>query len=73
MSEIILNAVIRNPEKKASRKLRIEGKVPGVFYFHGENNLNISATELGLKPLIYSSETHIVNLVLENGETKNVF
>lgn len=70
MSEVVLNATVRNETGKKANRLRYEEKVPGVFYAHGEENINITATPLALKPLIYTSNTHLVNLKLDNGITK---
>jgi large subunit ribosomal protein L25 len=71
MSEVMLQAEVRKETGKAAKRLRYAGKVPGVFYAHGENPINISATPLGLKPLIYTTETHVVNLKLDSGDTKS--
>lgn len=70
MSEVVLQAEVRKEIGKASKRVRFAGKVPGVYYSHGEDPINITATPLGLKPLIYTSETHLVNLKLDNGVLK---
>ncbi|MDP1678486.1 MAG: 50S ribosomal protein L25 [Bacteroidota bacterium] len=70
MSEIVLNAVVRNETGKRMNKLRSLDKIPGVYYGHGETNINITATPLAMKPLIYTSNTHLINLKLDNGENK---
>lgn len=70
MSEIVLNAVVRSETGKAANRLRYEEKVPGVYYSHGEENINITATPLAIKPLIYTTNTHLINLKLDNGVTK---
>lgn len=70
MSEVVLQAEIRKETGKAAKRIRFAGKVPGIFYAHGENPVNITATPLGLKPLIYTTETHLVNLKLDNGDAK---
>ena len=71
MREITLKAEVRKRVGKGSRALRREGKVPGVYYVSGENNIPVAVLEKSLKPLIYTSETHVINLALETGETKN--
>jgi large subunit ribosomal protein L25 len=71
MREITLEAEIRTELGKRSRAIRREGRVPGVFYLRGENNIPVAVQEKSLKPLIYTSETHIINLKLNNGEGKN--
>lgn len=67
MREITLDAEVRTQLRKQNRAVRREGKVPGVFYVHGESNISITVLEKSLKPLIYTSETHIVNLKLQDG------
>ncbi|MBI4811397.1 MAG: 50S ribosomal protein L25 [Ignavibacteriales bacterium] len=71
MRELTLEAEVRNQLGKHTHSVRRAGKVPGVFYLHGEENIPIAVIEKNLKPLIYTSETHIINLKLNNGNTKN--
>jgi large subunit ribosomal protein L25 len=70
MSEVVLNATVRTQTGKEAHKLRYEEKIPGIYYSRGEENINITATPLAMKPLIYTTSTHIVNLKLDNGVTK---
>ncbi len=70
MSEIVLNAEIRQRVGKRSKLVRNEGKVPGVFYAHGQENVSIEVARLHLDPLIHTSETHIIDLRLQSGEQK---
>lgn len=70
MAEVVLNAELRTITGKKSNRIRYGGNVPGVFYAHGEENINITATPLALKPLIYSSDARLVNLQLSNGVSK---
>jgi large subunit ribosomal protein L25 len=70
MSEIVLNAEIRTAVKKHAKAVRAEGNVPGVYYAHGEQNLTIQVPRPSLNPVIYTSETHIINLTLQDGTTK---
>ena len=67
MAEIVLNAEVRKQIGKRVKSLRREGKIPGIFYIHGEENITIAVPEPTLRPLIYTSETHIINLKLNNG------
>lgn len=67
MPEVTLECKSREKGKKSIiTKLRQEGFVPGVFYKHGEENILFSAKEIKLKPLIFSDETFLVNLVIDN-------
>ncbi|MBI5215737.1 MAG: 50S ribosomal protein L25 [Ignavibacteriae bacterium] len=70
MREITLQAEVRNEIAKGLFALRQQGKVPGVFYIVGEQNIPIAVTEKNLKPVVYTSEAQIVNLQLSNGVTK---
>lgn len=70
MSEVVLNADIRQETGKRAKRTRSEGKVPGVFYSHGEKNINIKVPALSLAPLVFGSETSIVDLRLNDGTTK---
>ena len=67
MHEMILQAEVRTQMGKRSRGLRREGKVPGVYYIHGESSIPIVVLEKSLKPLIYTSDTHIIALKLNDG------
>src|ERR1051325_4313730 len=71
MHEITLQAEVRSQMGKHTRGLRRDGKVPGVYYVHGESNIAITVLEKSLKPLIYTSETHIINLKLNDGAQKS--
>ena len=70
MSEVLLEARLRAPGRSQARALRRQGIVPGVFYFHGEEPIPLAATELALRPLIFTSESHLVRLRLEDGAEK---
>lgn len=70
MSEVVLNAVVRTETGSAANRLRAAEKIPGIYYAHGEENINITATPLAMKPLIYTSNTHLINLKLDNGVNK---
>jgi large subunit ribosomal protein L25 len=67
MSEIILNGEVRKDLGKHIRTLRRSGKVPGIFYGHGQQNIPITIPELTLKPLYTKSATFIINLKLDDG------
>lgn len=71
MQEITLEAEVRKEIGKRSRKLRREGKIPGVFYLHGEENITIAVPEKSLHKFVQTAETHIINLKLNDGRTKS--
>ena len=71
MRDITLQAEVRTQVGKGSRAMRREGKVPGIYYIHGEENIPLAVEEKSLKPLIFTSEAHIVNLKLNTGTDKS--
>lgn len=70
MSEILLSAQRREAGRSNARVLRRQGIVPGVYYYHGEEPIPVAATELALRPLIYTAESHVVRLRLDDGVEK---
>jgi len=69
MAELSLKAKSREVTTKGARnKMRKSGVVPGVFYSTESEPVSISATELGLKPFVYTSEGHIVDLTIDDKE-----
>lgn len=70
MLEIKLQARKREDFRgSANNSLRKSGYVPGVIYGEGVN-MPIAATQLSLRPLIYTSESHTVNLSVD-GDNKS--
>ncbi len=70
MHEITIQAEIRNRPGYGGRALRREGKVPGIYYIHGETNIPFSVTGKSLNPLIFTTESHIINLKFPDGGDK---
>jgi large subunit ribosomal protein L25 len=70
MSEIVLNAEVRRTIGKKSGRIRSSGNVPGVYYSHGEENVNIEVPALNLNGLVFTAETHVVDLRLDDGTSK---
>jgi len=62
MSEIVLKAQLREELGKKAKAVRIQEMVPGVFYAREEKPIPIKVPRLSLHPLIYTSETHVVDL-----------
>jgi large subunit ribosomal protein L25 len=68
VAEIILNANIRKETGRTTAKaIRREGRVPGIFYLHNHKNIPIVVNTLDMRPLVYTSDTHIVDLRLDDG------
>jgi large subunit ribosomal protein L25 len=71
MREITLEAEVRKEVGKHARALRRNGMVPGIFYVHGQDNIPVTVSEKSLKPLIFTSETHIINLKVDGSDGRN--
>jgi large subunit ribosomal protein L25 len=70
MSEITLNAKKREDFKESTlNQMRKKGVIPGIYYGHGVDNLEIAANELELRPIIYTTESHIVNLKFDENKS----
>ena len=67
MSEITLTAEIRKSVGKRVTATRKAGKVPGIYYGHGQQNIPVSMPALTLTPLYSTSEAHVINLKLDDG------
>lgn len=69
MSEITVSAEIRKEFGRRSKALRRLGKVPGIYYGHGQKNIAVALSEPALIPLFKEKATHIINLKLDDGST----
>lgn len=69
MSEISITAEIRKDLGKRAKRLRRQGKIPGIYYGRGEKNIPVAVPELALRPLIKTRATHVINLKLNDGST----
>ncbi len=69
MSEITVTAEIRKELGKRSKVLRPMGKIPGIYYGHGQKNIPVTLTELALRPLFKTSVTQVINLKLDDGSS----
>ncbi|MCX6133571.1 MAG: 50S ribosomal protein L25 [Ignavibacteriales bacterium] len=67
MSEIAVTAEVRTDIGKKAKLLVRQGKVPGIYYGHGQNNIPIAIGELVLQPLYKSSAASVINLTLDDG------
>ena len=71
MAEIILHANIRKETGRTTAKaIRNEGRVPGIFYLRNEKNIPIVVNALDMRPLVYTSDTHLVDLRLDDGTSE---
>lgn len=51
--------------KSAVRKIRNEGKIPGVFYSKHESPIHIDVADKAINPLVFTSKTHLISLEIE--------
>ncbi|MFI5264221.1 MAG: 50S ribosomal protein L25 [Candidatus Kapaibacterium sp.] len=73
MADIVLKAEARTKiGGSTAKELRRNGRVPGVLYGHGEASIPFHVKALDLRPLIYTQETHIVNLNLDGKLTRSI-
>src|SRR5438105_1951171 len=73
MADIQLTAEPRQKMGGSSAKsLRRSGRVPGVLYGHGDASIPFHVKELDLRDLIYTNETHIVNISIDGKATKSI-
>lgn len=70
MSEVVLYVSARNETgKQSSKRLRREGKLPGIFYFHGEDSKTLSVDKKDLIRLL-STEAGVVSLKFADEQEK---
>lgn len=66
MEKMILEAEVRETgDKKATKLVRKNGKVPGVYYSKHDSPVHISVTEKAIHPLVFTSETHLISLQVD--------
>ncbi len=69
MEKSILEAEVRETgTKRASKLVRNNGRVPGVYYSKHDAPIHFSVTEKAIKPLVYTAETHLVSLKVDGKE-----
>ena len=69
MSEFVLDAEVREVTGKHAKYARGRGFVPGVYYSRGEACINIQVEKPRLDPLVFTSETHVIDLHLKDGSS----
>lgn len=68
MEKLTIKATKRAPGKNSElNNLRRSGKVPGIFYSAHDEPVSIFVTDKSLTPLVYTSDTHVVSLEIEDG------
>jgi len=69
MSEVVLNAEVRENTGKHAKHSRSQGMVPGIYYARGEQNINVQVSVLLLNQLVFTSETHVIELKFADGSS----
>ena len=74
MADVNITATVREKSTKgAVNKLKREGQVPGVLYSNEMEPIIFSIPELALKPVVYTTEMHLVNIKIgDNEEVKSI-
>ena len=71
MEKTTLKALERKQfNKSAIRKIRKEGRVPGVFYSKHNPPLHIDVLDTTINPLVFTSKTHLISLEIEGQEER---
>ncbi len=72
MAQVTISGIKRELSTKGYlTKLRQKGYVPAVYYAHGEDNIFLAIPESKVKPIVFSSETYLINLEIEGVGTKS--
>jgi large subunit ribosomal protein L25 len=68
MDKVNLKANVRTNFSKSGRhELRTKGRVPGIYYSKNGEPIAIDVPENSINPLVFTSQTHIINMQLDNG------
>lgn len=70
MSEIVINAEVRTNTKSHAKYAMKEGKIPGVYYARGEENIVLQMPSKMLDKLVFTSETHVIDLRFPDGAAR---
>ena len=71
MEKTTLKASERKQFNKSTiRKIRREGRVPGVFYSKHNPPLHIDVLDTTINPLVFTSKTHLISLEIEGQEER---
>ncbi|MCX6168748.1 MAG: 50S ribosomal protein L25 [Ignavibacteriales bacterium] len=69
MSEILVQGNKRTLSTKGVvNQLRRDGNVPGIYYTKGVEPIPVYVSEKALKPIVFTAETHIINLKIGDSE-----
>ncbi len=69
MSEANLNVELRSDAKIKASVLRRQGRVPGIYYAHDQENIQITTDTKELSRLMHREVT-VLNMVIKDGDVK---
>jgi large subunit ribosomal protein L25 len=68
MDKLNLKANLRTDFSKSGRsELRRNGRVPGIYYSKQGEPIAVEVPVNAINPLVFTSQTHLINLQLDNG------
>jgi large subunit ribosomal protein L25 len=68
MDKVNLKANLRTDFSKSGRsELRRNGRVPGIYYLKQGEPIALEVPVNAINPLVFTSQTHLINLQLDNG------
>jgi large subunit ribosomal protein L25 len=65
MQAIALKAKKRPTGKQEAKSIRRSGFVPGIFYFHGTENVPITVDPKEIRPVVFTAHSKMISLELE--------
>lgn len=69
MADLSLKAELREVTTKGTvNKLRRDGFIPGVLYSHDMEPIVLSVPELLLKPIVYTTEMHLIDVIVDKNK-----
>jgi large subunit ribosomal protein L25 len=72
MAEVVLKAHLREEAgKKSVRRLRREGKIPGIYYAHDQKNIPLLFDSTDVNQ-IFGSESGLIDLKIDNKKAKKI-
>lgn len=72
MAEVVLKAQLREEAgKKAVRRLRREGKIPGIYYAHDQKNIPLLFDSVELTQIL-GNESGLIDLKVDNKKVKKI-
>lgn len=70
MSEIVLNVTTRTAKGTgAAKKIRRQEKIPGIYYFHGKQNIPFSIDRKALRA-IWGHESTLIDVIFDGKDRK---